>query len=170
MSTRSIPQQSVRIAMPTEREVAVTRLFHAPRHLVFEALTRPALLKRWMFAPGRTLSVCEVDLRAGGNYRFVFRGPGKKDVGVRGVYREISHPERLVNTEEWEDWDAGETLVTNSLTERAGQTTLTITSRFPSTEVRDAVVAAGLKDNAELVYSALADLLAEIKPVAGAFA
>jgi uncharacterized protein YndB with AHSA1/START domain len=169
MSTTSFPQQSVRITTPSDREVVVTRLFHAPRLLVFQALTRPDLLKRWMFAPGRVLSVCEVDLSAGGAYRFVFRGPGKKDVGVRGVYREVS-PELIVNTEEWEDWDAGETLVTNRLTERAGQTTLTVTSRFPSREVRDAVVAAGLKDNAELVYSALADLLAEIKPAEGAFA
>ncbi len=170
MSIGSIPQSAVRITMPTEREVVVTRRFRAPRHLVFDALTRPALLARWMFALGRTLSVCEIDLRAGGTYRLVFRGPGRKDVGVHGVYREVSPAERLVNTEEWDGWDAGETLVTNTLTERAGQTTLTITSRFPSREVRDAVVAAGLKDNAELVYSALESLLTEMRPAQGAFA
>src|SRR5215510_3890446 len=106
---------TVKIATPTDREVTLTRVFAAPRQQVFEALTTPELLKRWLFAPGRSLEICDIDLRVGGSYRFVFRGPEKKDVGTRGIYREIVPSERIVNSEWWEDWDAGETIVTTVL-------------------------------------------------------
>src|SRR5687768_11910272 len=100
------------IATPTDREVVVTRTFDAPRQLVFDAYTKPELLKRWFGAPGRSLEVCEIDLQPGGAYRFVWRGPGKHDVGMHGVHREVVRPERLVRTSIWEDWDAGELLDT----------------------------------------------------------
>ena len=100
--------EDVKISTPTDREVVVTRTFDAPRTLVFDAYTQPELLKRWYGAPGRSLVVCEIDLRVGGAYRFLWRGEGKSDVGMRGVHREVARPERLVRTERWEDWDAGE--------------------------------------------------------------
>lgn len=105
----------------------MTRAFDAPRSLVFDALIRPELLERWLAAPGRSLAVCEIDFRVGGAYHFVWRGPGKTDVGTRGVYREIVPPERIVNNEAWEDWDAGEMLVTTQLAEVGGKTLLTST-------------------------------------------
>ncbi len=151
--------RTVDITTPTPREVVVTRVFHAPRQLVFDACTTPGLLKRWMAAPGRVLEVCEIDLRVGGAYHFVWRGPGKRDVGMLGVYREIVPPERLVRTEAWEDWDAGEVLDTTVLTEHNGGTRLTSTMLFPSQEVRDAVLKAGLEHNAEDNYAKLAAIL-----------
>lgn len=153
---------TVTITTPGDREVVVTRDFDAPRALVFEALTRPDLLKRWLTAPGRSLEVCEIDLRAGGAYRFVWRGPGRKDVGTRGVYREVVAPERLVHTESWEDWDAGETYVTTQLVEHDGRTTLTETMVFPSREVRDTVLKSGMEPGASENYERLAQLVASI--------
>ena len=153
---------TVEITTPSEREVVLTRVFNASRTLVFEALTKPDLLRRWLQAPGRSLEVCEVDLSVGGAYRFTWRGPGKKDVGMRGVYREITRPERLVATESWEDWDVGEMLVTTELTEAAGRTTFTCTMLYPSREVRDAVLKSGLESGAAENYDRLAELLAAI--------
>jgi len=151
------------ITTPTDREVVMTRAFDAPRALVFEALTTPELLRRWLHAPGRTLEICEIDLRPGGEYRSVWKGPGRKDVGTYGVYREVIVPERIVCTEQWMDWDAGETLVTNVLVERNGRTTLTSTSLFPSRDVRDSVLKSGMEPNAVETYDSLAALLASLQ-------
>jgi uncharacterized protein YndB with AHSA1/START domain len=151
---------SVTIATPTDREVVVTRAFDAPRALVFDAYTQPDLLKRWYGAPGRSLVVCEIDLRVGGAYHFVWQGPGRKDVGMRGVHREVVRPERLVRTETWEDWDAGEILETTVLTERNGITTLTSTGLYPSRDVRDAVMKAGLESGTRETFARLAEMLA----------
>ena len=153
-------EPDLRIETPTDREVVMTRVFDAPRALVFEALTRPELLKLWLQAPGRTLDVCEIDLRQGGAYRYVFRGAGKRDVGMHGEYREVAAPARLVRTEAWEDWDAGLILSTTVLTERAGRTTLTTTDLYPSKEVRDSVMKSGLEANARTTYDNLAEYLA----------
>jgi uncharacterized protein YndB with AHSA1/START domain len=152
--------EGARITTPSDREVVVTRVFDAPRRLVFEALTKPDLLKRWLAAPGRSLVICEIDLRVGGAYHLVWRGAGKKDVGSRGVYREIIPGECLSSTETWEDWDAGETFVETRLVERGGKTTLTSTMRFPSKDVRDVVLKSGLEPGVQENYNKLAELLA----------
>ncbi len=152
--------ETLQITTPTEREVVLTRDFDAPRTLVFDAFTKPELLKRWLGAPGRSLEVCEIDLQVGGAYHFVWRGSGKKDVGMRGVYREVAPPGRIVRTEAWEDWDAGETLVTAALVEHGGRTTLTTTVLFPSRGVRDAVLKSGLERGASENFDKLAELLA----------
>lgn len=148
------------ITTPSEREVVITRVFDAPRSLVFDALTRAELVRRWMVAPGRSMVVCEIDLKVGGAYRHVFRGEGKRDVGVRGVFREIVPPARIVTSESWEDWDAGETLATTVLAEQGGRTTFTSTVLFPSRDVRDSVVKSGLERGAAENYDKLAELLA----------
>lgn len=153
------------LTTPSEREIVLTRVFDAPRSLVFDAATKPELLKRWLTAPGRSMTVCEVNLKVGGAYRFVWSdsgktGSGKKDVGMRGVYREILPPERVVRTEAWEDWDAGETLVTTVLLEECGRTRLTITVLFPSQEVRDAVLNSGIRQGAAENFDKLAEVLA----------
>jgi len=153
---------TVKIATPSDREVTVTRVFAAPRQHVFDALTKPELLKRWLFAPGRSLEICDVDLKVGGGYRFVFRGPDKKDVGTRGTYREIVAPQKIVNVESWEDWDAGETLVTTILDEKDGQTMFTSTMLFPSREVRDTVLKSGLEKGVSENYDKLDALLASM--------
>ena len=105
----------LRITTPSELEVVVTRAFDAPRSLVFDALTRPELLKRWYGPAGWALVICEIDLKVGGAFRLVSRRADGKDIGQCGVYLEIAAPERLVNTEWWEDWNPGEVLVTTVL-------------------------------------------------------
>jgi uncharacterized protein YndB with AHSA1/START domain len=150
---------TLQVTTPTEREVVLSRLFDAPRKMVFDALTRPELLPRWLVAPGRTLQVCEIDLKPGGAYHYVWRGHGKSDIGMRGVHREVVPPERIVRTEAWEDWDAGESLVTTVLSEEEGKTRFTATILFPSREIRDAVVKAGLEHGAEEGYDKLDGLL-----------
>jgi uncharacterized protein YndB with AHSA1/START domain len=155
---------SLKITTPTDREVVVTRVFDAPRALVFDALTKPELLKRWYHVMECTLVVCEVDLKVGGRWRFVMRRPNGKEIGQKGVYLEIVPPERIVNSESWEDWDAGETMVTTVLVEHGGKTTFTSTMRFPSREVRDTVVKSGLEPNVVELYDRLAQVLGSEQP------
>jgi uncharacterized protein YndB with AHSA1/START domain len=152
---------SLTITTPTDREVVLTRTFAAPRELVFKALTQPELLKHWYGPTGWTMVVCDIDLRVGGKWRFVSQRPDGKQIGQFGIYQEIIEPERIVNSEAWEDWDAGETLVTTALTEQSGQTLFQSTILFPSKEVRDTVVRSGLEDGAAETYDKLAVLLAE---------
>jgi len=159
-----MPAGNLTITTPTDREVVVRRDFDAPRQLVYDAFTKPALLKRWLEAPGRKMEVCEIDLKPGGAYRFVWRGPGRKDVGMQGVYREVVPHERFVRSESWEDWDAGESIITCVLEERSGLTTLTETVLFPSREVRDAVLKAGLEHGTRDSFDKLAQLLGSMEP------
>ena len=133
---------TVTIETPTDREVVVTRVFEAPRQLVFDALTRPDLIKRWYGPPG-SIEVCESDPTPGGRWRFVTTVKGQS-ITQYGVYREVVSPSRFVRTERWEDWDPGETVVTTELVESAGRTTMTASMVFPSREVRDVVLKGGL--------------------------
>jgi uncharacterized protein YndB with AHSA1/START domain len=148
------------ITTPSEREVVVQRTFAAPRELVFRALTEPELLKRWYGPSGWQLVVCEIDLRVGGEFHFVSRRASGREVGQRGVYRELSRPARIVHTEWWEDWNPGECLATHDLSEQAGRTLLTATTLFPSREVRDTVLKNGMQENADQLYARLDELLA----------
>lgn len=150
---------ALEITTPTEREVVLKRIFDASRELVFDALTTPELLKRWYGPTGWTLILCEIDLKVGGNWHFVVERPDGKKIGQKGVYHEVIRPERIVNTESWEDWDPGETLVTTTLVEINRKTMLTSISLFPSQEVRDIILKSGLDDGAKQSYQRLADLL-----------
>src|SRR5262245_31234514 len=138
---------TLKVATPTDREIVMTRVFDAPRRLVFDAFTRPELLRRWFGPRGWSLVVCEVDLRVGGTFRFVLRGPTGKDMGMRGVYREIVPPERSVHVESFDDYP-GESVVTTVLAEQEGKTTLTATVLYPSREVRDIVLQSGMEHGA----------------------
>jgi uncharacterized protein YndB with AHSA1/START domain len=145
-----------------EREIVMTREFDAPRDLVFDAYTKPELLKRWMGVFGDwTLPVCEIDLRVGGTYRFVWRNADGTNMGMRGIYREVVRPERLVNTEKFDEaWYPGESLITLVLTEKAGKTTMTVTMRYESREARDAVIKSPMEGGVAASYDKLAELLA----------
>jgi uncharacterized protein YndB with AHSA1/START domain len=153
---------TLQITTPSEREVVVTRAFDAPLNLVFDAFTKPELLKRWYGPRGWSLVICEIDLRVGGAFRLVSRRADGKDIGQRGVYREIAAPDRLVNTEWWEDWNPGEVLVTTVLIEQSGRTTLTSTMLYPSQEVRDKILSSGLERGATELYDKLDEYLASI--------
>ena len=134
----------------------------APASLVFDSLTQPDLLKRWYGPTGWTLIVCEIDLKVEGAWHFVVQRPDGKKFGQLGVYREIKRPQLIVNTETWDDWDAGETLVTTSLNEHYGRTTFQSTIRFPSQVVRDIVVKGGLEHGAAESYQKLDELLSSL--------
>ena len=109
------------VTTPTDREIVLRRVFDAPRRMVFDAFTKPELLKRWFGARGWNLVVCEVDLRVGGSWRFVSRGPDGTDLGHGGVYRVIQPPARLVYTELFDDQSyPGESLITHVLVEHNG--------------------------------------------------
>ena len=143
-----------------DREIVMTRVFDAPRELVFRALTTPELLKRWFGPHGWTLAECEIDLRVGGAWRFFSKGPNGRTMGMRGVYRVIAPPERLEYTESFDEWpQQGSALITITLAERDGRTTLTGTSLAPSREIRDAVLATGMEHGAAETYDRLADML-----------
>ena len=149
---------TLKVVTPTDCEIVLTRVFDAPRQLVFDALTKPELLNRWFAPHGWSLAVCEVDLRVGGEFRFVLQRPGGGRTGMHGVWREITPPERLVHTESFDD-SPGESRVTTEVTEWRGETTLTITVLSPSKEVRDAILRAGTDGMAEC-YDKLAGILA----------
>lgn len=150
---------TLQVTAPTDREVRMTRVFDAPRALVFDAFAKPELLRRWFGPRGWSLSVCEVDHRVGGGFRFVLRGPDGKEMGMRGTYREIVRPERSVHAESFDDFP-GESIVTAVFEEENGKTTFTATVLYPSKEVRDAVLQSGMEHGAAESYDKLAELLA----------
>ena len=142
-----------------DHEILMTRVFQAPRHLVYEAFTKPELLKQWFGPHGWSLVVCEVDLRVGGSYRFVLEGPDGRRMGMSGEYRELAPPDHSVHTERFDEYP-GEAIVTTKLTEQDGKTTLSVTVYHQSKEIRDAVVQSGMEHGAAETYDRLADLLA----------
>jgi uncharacterized protein YndB with AHSA1/START domain len=150
---------TLKVTTPTDREIVMTRVFDALREMVFDAFSKPELLKRWFGPRGWSLVVCEVDFKVGGSFRFVLRGPDGRDMGMRGVYREIAAPERSVHMESFDDYP-GESQVTAVFTEQGGKTTLTATVLYPSKEVRDIVIKSGMEHGAAETYDKLAELLA----------
>jgi uncharacterized protein YndB with AHSA1/START domain len=152
---------NLKVTTPTDREIVMTREFDAPRKLVFKALTTPGLLRQWLLGPpGWTMPVCEIDLRVGGAYRYRWRGEDGSEMGVRGTFREIVAPERFVMTEQFDEpWYPGEATVTNALAERNGKTTLTLTVRYESRAVRDAVLKTGMERGVGASYDRLAEKL-----------
>jgi uncharacterized protein YndB with AHSA1/START domain len=150
---------TLQVTTPSDCEIVLKRVFNAPRSLVFEALTKPELLRRWMGPRGWSMVVSEIDLKVGGKWRSVLRSPDGKDMGMSGVYREIAPPERLVSTEAFDDYP-GETLNTLSLSEENGRTTFTCRILYPSKEIRDMVINSGMEHGAAECYDKLAELLA----------
>ncbi len=149
-----------RMTTPSDREIRLTRLFDAPRALVFEAMPPPEHVQQWWgcLAEGYSVSVCEIDLRPGGAWRFVNRLPNGKEVAFHGVYREIARPERVVNTEIFEEYPDVESVVTTLFAEEKGKTRLTVTAAYPSVEVRDMVLKSGMDRGAALSYDRLEEV------------
>ena len=147
----------LKVTTPTDLEIVMTRMFDAPRRLVFEAMTKPEHLVHWWGPHGHTMAVCEVDLRPGGAYRFVNRDAEGNEHPFKGVYREIVPPEKLVFTQIYdvELWSIYETTITSILTEMDGKTTLTSTLVFNSVEERDGMIASGMESGAAETYERL---------------
>ena len=143
---------SLKVAAPGDREIVMTRTFDAPRALVFEAFTKPELVRRWLLGPdGWTMPVCEIDLRVGGRYRYVWkRAHDGTTMGIGGVYREVSPPARTVHAERFDEaWYEGECLVTTEFFERDGRTDVVMTLLFETKETRDGVSRVGELDAGE---------------------
>ncbi len=158
---------TLQLTAPGEREIVMARVLEAPRRLVFDAFTKPELVKRWLLGPpGWSMPVCEIDLRVGGKYRYVWRKDSDgTEMGMGGVYREIVVPERLVTTERFDEaWYPGEAVGTLVLVEQRGRTTVTQTMRYESREARDAVLQSGMEKGVAASYDRLADLLAATLP------
>jgi uncharacterized protein YndB with AHSA1/START domain len=151
--------------MPSDRELTITRVFDAPRTLVWEAYTSPGHLPHWMLGPpGWTMPVCEIDLRPGGAWRWAWAHSDGSRMEMHGVYKEVAPPERVVSTESWGgDWP--ETVNTVTFTEEDGRTTLAITILYPSKEARDAALQTGMTKGMEMSYDRLA---AHLETMAGA--
>ncbi len=130
-----------------DSEVVILRAFAAPRPLVFDAFTKPALVRRWLLGPpGWSMPVCEIDLKVGGRFRYVWRNEASgADMGVGGAYSEIAPPDRIVHTELFdEDWTGGETVVTTVFSDEGRGTLVTMTVRYASAAAREAALGTGM--------------------------
>jgi len=153
--------KTFKIAPSGEREIIMTRVFDATRDLVFEALTKPELVKRWLLGPpGWSMPVCEIDLKVGGAYRYVWRNEDCREMGMGGTYREIVRPDRLAHTELFDKaWYPGESLITTVLTEQEGSTTMTATCRYESQAARDEVLASDMESGVAPSYDRLEEIV-----------
>lgn len=156
--------KSLQISTPSDEEIRITRSFDAPRMLVWDAYTRPELLKRWLGAmPGWSWAVCEMDVREGGRYRWAWRGPDGAELALGGEYLEVVPGERLVSTERYDQqWYEGDAVGTVEFTESQGRTVLVTTLRYASKQVRDAVIQSPATSGMESGYLVLDELLASI--------
>jgi uncharacterized protein YndB with AHSA1/START domain len=156
--------EKLTVAARGDREVVLTRAFNAPRALVFDCITKPELVKRWMLGPpGWTMPVCEIDLRVGGRYRYVWRNADGQEMGMGGVYREIVAPERIISAELFdEDWTGGETLAKSELSEEGGRTILTTTVVYANETARQGALVSGMAEGMEMGYARLDSLLVEV--------
>jgi uncharacterized protein YndB with AHSA1/START domain len=163
--SRAAHSDTFQVSTPSDREIRLTRLFDAPRQLVFDAMTKPEHVRRWWgcLSENHSVTVCEIDLRPGGAWRFVHRGPDGEYPAFYGVYREIAPPDRLVFTEIFEPYPDGESIVTQQLTEENGKTRLTVTAQYESLEVRDMVLKTGMEKGAAISYDRLEDVVTELQ-------
>jgi len=151
---------SMKLATPGDRTIEMSRDFDAPKQLVFDAYTKPELVRQWLGVfNGMTMPVCEIDLRPGGSWHFKWSRADGCEMEMQGTYEEISPPERLVSTERW-DGDWPETVNTVVFTELDGQTLVTSTMRYPSKEARDAALGTGMKDGMDMSFARLDAYLA----------
>ncbi|MDB5605765.1 MAG: ATPase [Bradyrhizobium sp.] len=154
--------KTLKITTPSDLEIAMTRMFDAPRHLVFDAMTRPEHVRRWFGCAELALPVCEIDLRVGGAYRFTMRSPDGVDSTLQGTYREIVRPERVVFTERFSmpGFTSDEYQVTSTFVETGGRTTLTTTILHTTKENRDGHLNSGIEKGVAPAYDRLAEVVA----------
>ena len=149
---------------PSDREIRLTRLFDAPRRLVLEAMTTPEHVRRWwgILSEEYSVTVCEIDLRPGGAWRFVGCGP-RGEYAFHGVYREVAPPRSAGLTEIYDPFPDTESVVTSVFTEENGKTRLTVTALYSSVQVRDSVLKSGMERGAAISYDRLEDLVRELQ-------
>jgi uncharacterized protein YndB with AHSA1/START domain len=152
------------VTTPSDREVVIVRDFDAPRDLVWDCHTKPELVRRWLIGPpGWSMPVCEIDLRVGGKYRYVLKGPNGEEMGFGGTYRELVRPELMASTEIFDqDWTGGETQSSTRFDEARGRTKVTVTILYTSKEARDGAIATGMAEGMESGFQNLDALLVEM--------
>lgn len=157
--------KNLKITIPSDLEIAMTRVFDAPRHLVFDAMTQPEHVKRWFGCDAFALPICEIDLRVGGSYRFVMRSPDGVDSTLQGVYREVVRPERVVFTERFSmpGFTSDEYQVTSTFTESRGKTILVTTILHKTKENRDGHLNSGIENGVAPAYDRLAEVVATMR-------
>jgi uncharacterized protein YndB with AHSA1/START domain len=159
-------KSKLEVTLPNDLEVHLKRVFDAPPNVVFDAWTKPEIITRWMLGPpGWTMPVCEMDLRAGGKFRWRWRGEKGEEFGFTGVFREVTRPARIVHTEVYDPGDVGgnmggEALVTSEFAPQGGATLHTMTIRYQSKADRDAAVKTGMTDGMEIGNVRLDEILA----------
>ena len=153
-----------KVTTPSDREIVMTRLFDAPRDLVFEAMTKPEHVRKWWgnLDDRYSMLVCDIDLRPGGAWRFVGKHPGG-EVAFRGVYREIAPPDRLVFTEIYEPYPDVESVITAIFSEENGKTRLTSTCVYPSLDVGNMVINSGMEKGAAISYDRLEEVAQSLR-------
>jgi uncharacterized protein YndB with AHSA1/START domain len=163
--TRAANSDTFKTTTPSDREIVITRVFDAPRRLVFEAMTKPEHVKRWWGILDERYSVptCEIDLRVGGKWRFVGRGPKGEGPEFYGEYREVNPPGRVVFTEIYAAFPDTVSVVTAELSEENGKTRLVATCTYPSIEVRDAVINSGMEKGVAISYDRLEEVASELQ-------
>ncbi len=157
-------KNALNVTAAGDREIVITREFNAPRTLVWDAMSKPELLKRWLFGPpGWEMTVCEDEQRVGGGFRWEWKGPDGMGMMMSGVYRELTPPERCVRTERFESGcfpPMGEQIATLVLTDQGGERTrLTLTVLYPSKEARDGALAGGMDKGLSAGYERLDEIL-----------
>ncbi len=153
------------IFLPSDREIVITRSFDAPREMVWDCHTKPALVRRWLLGPpGWELPVCEIDLRVGGKYRYEWEDKSRGvKMGMGGTFTAVKRPEHVGSKEKFDDdWTGGETNVSQVFTEKNGKTTLTLTILYASKQARDGAAATGMTDGMEHGYQRLDELLTRL--------
>ena len=154
----------LQVTLPSDKEILLSRVFDAPRHLVFEAMTRPEYVRRWWCCmDGFTMPICEIDLRVGGKYRYVMLGPGGNEVGFHGEYREIVVPSRVVHTEIFEPYPDSPALVTMTLEERDGKTHYQTLVVHQTREARDMHIASGMEKGANVALDRLEEIARSLR-------
>ncbi len=153
------PGSALVVELASDTQIRMTRMLNAPRALVFETLTKPEHIRQWWGPRSMTMVSCEVDLRVGGAWRFVQRDPDGGEYAFRGEYREISPPDRLTYTFEFEEMPGHVSVEDIFLTEAAGKTTLVNVVTYASREERDAVIESGMESGARESMDRLEELL-----------
>jgi uncharacterized protein YndB with AHSA1/START domain len=159
-----ILDDKLNITTPSDKELEWTREFNASRKLVFDAVSKPELIRRWLLGPeGWTMPICEVDFKVGGKYRYVWQNADKGEMGMGGVFKEIIPVEKIVSTEKFEQsWYPGEAIGTVTLSERDSKTFLKTRMLYESKESRDAVLKSGMEQGLIAGYNRLAEVLNSI--------
>ena len=159
----SSTEYKAKLDLPADTDILITREFHAPAALVYEAMTKPEHVRRWWGAGHGEMTVCEIDLRVGGTWRFAQVTPDGTEVAFSGEYLELDPPARTVHTERYEAVPSPPSTVTTTYEERDGVTTMRALCRYDSKETRDAVIASGMESGMNSSYDAIDALLAQLR-------